>query len=77
MRVIQCELELPSNRRTRFFNVTNFITRGLSGGKTSKADNLLMWNQMHPLTAVGGLGVKIRSGSVCRQTKIKTVHKNL
>lgn len=38
---------------------------------------MLMWNRMHPLTAVGGLKVKIRSGSVCRHTKRKAVHKNL
>lgn len=29
-------------------NVTNFSTRGPTGGKTSKEDNVLMWNRVHP-----------------------------
>lgn len=45
-------------------DVANFITGGLTGGKTSKKDNVLMWNRMHPPPdfAVGGLRVEIRLG---------------
>lgn len=57
-------IPLLENRRTHL-DVTNFITGGLTGGKTSKKDNVLMWNRMHPPPpdfAVGGLRVEIRLG---------------
>ncbi|CAB1445432.1 unnamed protein product [Pleuronectes platessa] len=41
------------NRRTHSSDVTNSITRGpTGGGATSKQDNVLTWNGLHPQTAV-------------------------
>lgn len=47
VRAIRNELGLIPPRRTEgltHFDVTNLITRGLTVGKTSKEDNVLMWN---------------------------------